>query len=135
MTKANERTSAVHDRIKDLCATGDDLIEQGKLDDAFAAYHASLDLLPLTFDSDKLHANWVALRQGRSMPVDKKIVRLLAEAWGREATDLRRVYDYDECACRCGSKLTTASAYKPGHDSKLRARYANIIEGILAQAE
>ena len=68
------------------------------------------------------------------MPVNRKLVRRLVEAWGREATDLRRVYDYDECACRCGAKLTTAAAYRQGHDSRLRARYANIIEEILAEA-
>ena len=67
------------------------------------------------------------------MPVDKKLVRLLAEAWGREATELKREYDFDRCACRCGQETNSRSAYKPGHDSKLRARYAHIIEGILGR--
>ena len=67
------------------------------------------------------------------MAVNRKLVRRLVEAWGREATDLRRVYDYDECACRCGEKLVSSGAYRRGHDARLRARYANIVEAILVE--
>lgn len=66
------------------------------------------------------------------MQLDERTIRSLAtrlaEEWGKEATRLRGL---GVCPCPCGEPVDLQGAYKPGHDSKLRSRYAKLIQTIL----
>lgn len=58
----------------------------------------------------------------------RRLAKLLADEWGREATRLRGLA---VCACPCGKPIKPR-AFRQGHDSKLRSYYARTIRNILA---
>lgn len=64
------------------------------------------------------------------MQVSPMLIKRLAEAWLAEAKRLR---SQAACDCGCGAEIPVARRirFKPGHDAKLKSRYAKEIQSIL----